>query len=157
MRREAERRSICRRGALMCTRSFIATARNAVRLDPSLVWGRAPRPIAFLMAAVFFAAGGAQGAEPFDQVQKILNASCINCHGGEKAQPGLRLDTRQGIARVVVAGKSAESLIIQRVTTADVLRRMPLGGPPLKPEVIAVLAAWIDAGAVLPKALAVSE
>src|SRR5437879_6648642 len=107
-----------------------------------------------LAAVVLFAATRVQGAVSFDQVQSILHASCVNCHKGEKAQGGLRLDTPEGIVRAVVAGKSADSLIFQRITANDDRRRMPLGGPRLQPEAITTLQSWIDAGAVLPKASA---
>jgi Protein of unknown function (DUF1553)/Protein of unknown function (DUF1549)/Planctomycete cytochrome C len=89
-------------------------------------------------------------AVTFDQVRAILNASCARCHSGEQARAGLRLDSGAGIARVVVQGKSAESPLILRVT-AEGARRMPLGLAPLKPEEIAILREWIDAGAVLGK------
>src|ERR1700756_5466259 len=82
------------------------------------------------------------GAVTFDQVRAILNASCTGCHSGEQASAGLHLDSRPGIARVVVPGKSAESPLILRVT-AEGSRRMPLGRPPLKPEDIVIFRDWI--------------
>jgi uncharacterized protein DUF1553/uncharacterized protein DUF1549/cytochrome c len=103
-----------------------------------------------LSGICFFAAAMARGAS-FDQVESILHASCVKCHQGEKALGGLRLDAPEGIARAVVPGKSADSLIIQRITTTDLRKRMPLGGPPLPPEQIALVRAWIEAGAAIPK------
>ena len=60
---------------MMC--SFMSNARNAARLDHSRRWAKVPRSMSFLIAA---ALAGAQGAEPFDRVQSILQASCMNCH-----------------------------------------------------------------------------
>src|SRR6266403_373208 len=108
----------------------------------------------FLATICFFVATAVQGEVSFDQVQSILNVSCVNCHKSEKAQGGLRLDTPEGIVRAVVPGKSADSRIFQRITANDDRRRMPLGGPRLQPEAITTLRSWTDAGAVLPKASA---
>src|SRR2546426_12841448 len=97
------------------------------------------RARSFLGTAGFFMASIAQGGVSFEQVQTLLNASCVNCHKGDKANGGLQLDTPEGIARAVVPGKSSDSLILQRVTAADPQRRMPLGQSPLKAEEIALL------------------
>src|SRR5258708_6866380 len=91
-------------------------------------------------------------AVPFERVQTILTIACARCHAGDTAQGGVRLDTPEGIARVTVPGKSYDSLMLQRVTAADVRRRMPLGRPPLGAEEIALLRSWIDAGAVVKHA-----
>ena len=103
-----------------------------------------------IFLALIFVAATAQGTVSFDQVRSIVDASCVTCHKGEQGGGGLRLDSAAGIARVVVPGKSADSPLIQRVTALDLRRRMPLGRPPLKPEEIAILREWIDAGAALP-------
>ena len=71
-----------------------------------------------------------RGAGSFDQVEALLNTSCVNCHRGEKASGGLRLDTAEGIARGIVPGKSADSLILQRVTATDPRLRGTGGAQP---------------------------
>src|SRR5689334_24862363 len=63
------------------------------------------------------------------QAQAILAESCSGCHGPGQQLGNLRLDT--GIGRVVIAGKPAESLLLQRVNGALGKPRMPMGGAPL--------------------------
>src|SRR5205823_4474942 len=65
---------------------------------------------------------------------------------------GLALDSYEAILkgtkeRVVQPGKSADSLLIQRVTSTDEEKRMPLAAPPLPAEIVALLRRWIDSGA----------
>ncbi len=84
-------------------------------------------------------------------IQPILAGSCQGCHG-EKAQMGqLRLDAKA--ARVVVAGKSAESTLYQRVAGTSDQARMPMGGKPLPAEQIALIKRWIDEGAEWPETM----
>ncbi len=85
------------------------------------------------------------------QIQPIFAESCYACHGPKLEMGGLRLDARPA-GKFIVAGDSAGSLIIQRVTASDEHTRMPLGGPPLPAEKIELLRKWIDAGAVWPEA-----
>jgi hypothetical protein len=87
----------------------------------------------------FLAATMLHGGVSSDQVQAILNGTCVNCHKAEKAAGRLRLEKPENV-------KSAGNLILERVTTSDVRRRMPLGGPPLKAEEIAALRTFIGTG-----------
>src|SRR5205807_7713406 len=50
----------------------------------------------------------------------------------------------------IVPGKSGESLLIDAVTGADGVEKMPPEGEPLTPEQIARLRLWIDQGAKAP-------
>lgn len=90
-------------------------------------------------------------------IKPLLQARCYACHGGLRRKGGLRLDTCAALLSggdsgpVVEPGKSAASLIIDRVTGAGEDRMPPEGeGEALKPEQIAKLRAWIDAGAKRP-------
>jgi hypothetical protein len=98
------------------------------------------------------------GAIDFNRdIKPILSENCFKCHGpDEQERKGkLRLDTRAGAVAArrqraaVVPGKAAESLVIERLTTDDPELRMPprKTGKQLKPEQIALLQRWIDAGA----------
>ncbi len=80
-------------------------------------------------------------------VVDILKESCVACHN-EKQQAGkLRLDSLAALSKVVIPGKSAQSPLIERLTTTDRNSRMPLGMAPLAAEKITALRKWIDDGA----------
>ena len=101
-------------------------------------------------------------ARPVDfakDIQPILENNCYECHGPEKQKGGLRLDQKatalQGgeTGPLLVAGKSAESLIILALTgTKDGLAQMPKKRDPLPADQIGLLRAWIDQGAAWPEA-----
>ena len=88
-------------------------------------------------------------------VLPILSNHCFQCHGpDEKARKGdLRLDTKEDALRkqgaVIVPGKSAESEVVRRIESADAKEQMPpkKANKNLKPEQVAILKKWIDAGA----------
>src|SRR2546430_9846965 len=72
-------------------------------------------------------------AEPVDylrEVKPLLASRCYSCHGAVRQKGKLRLDTAEFIriggrsGPAMVAGKHAESLLIERVTGAEG-RRMP--------------------------------
>src|SRR5439155_1838339 len=48
---------------------------------------------------------------------------------------------------VIEPGKSDTSILVQRVTTEDGDKRMPLSATPLSPETVALIRHWIDNGA----------
>src|SRR5262249_26168050 len=49
-------------------------------------------------------------------------------------------------SKAVIPGNSAKSPLIERVTSQDEAKRMPLKAPPLAEKEIALLRAWIDQG-----------
>jgi hypothetical protein len=110
----------------------------------------------------FLLAGGALFAgERIDylrDVKPILAARCYACHGALKQRSGLRLDTAALIRKggddgpAVEPGKSGESLLVERITGNNGVRRMPpeSEGEPLKEQEIARIRAWIDEGAAAP-------
>jgi mono/diheme cytochrome c family protein len=91
-------------------------------------------------------------------VRPLLIAKCVRCHGPDKQQSGLRLDTVRAATTggdsgpTVVAKKSADSLLMHAVTGTNGASKMPPEGPPLTAEEIRVLRDWIDAGAIGPAA-----
>jgi hypothetical protein len=101
--------------------------------------------------------GGAASAADFERdVRPILTKNCIRCHGPEKQESGLRVDSvarlLQGGDRgpAIVPGKSGESLLIRALSGTDELERMPAESDPLSVDRIAVLKQWIDEGAKPP-------
>jgi mono/diheme cytochrome c family protein len=103
----------------------------------------------------------APAAPPVDfnrQILPILADNCFACHGPDETQrkAKLRLDTKEGAfgklrsgGHAIVPGKSAESVLVERITEDDPHRIMPpaKSGKHLKPEQIALLKQWIDQGA----------
>lgn len=92
-----------------------------------------------------------------DAIAPILNRSCIECHGPEKARGKLRLDTRAAALAggksglpALVPGEPARSEIIRRIKLpADDEDAMPLEDEPrLTAAEIAALESWIAAGAL---------
>jgi len=98
-----------------------------------------------------------EGTELYTQhVKPLLKAKCWACHGTLKQEASLRLDAGALLIQggdsgpAAVSGKSAESLLIERIAAKDVDERMPPEGEPLTASQIAVLKKWIDAGAPIP-------
>ncbi|GJM23187.1 MAG: hypothetical protein DHS20C15_31020 [Planctomycetota bacterium] len=92
------------------------------------------------------------------EAQQILRASCLECHDARKARADLRLDDREHALAggdsglpAIVPGEPTLSELIQRVTTQDLLDRMPPDDRvPLDAEQVAQLERWIQAGAPWP-------
>lgn len=86
------------------------------------------------------------------EIQPILEASCLNCHGRGRAKGGFRLDTRESTLEggdsgsAVVLRKSEESPLIQLVAGVDPDNVMPLKGKRLTEAQVGLLRAWIDQG-----------
>ena len=89
--------------------------------------------LAAWIAAIFFLWTLPAQAQPgqivdFNRdIRPILSDACFHCHGPDKSKrkAGLHLDTAEGAAAVLVAGKPAESELVKRITTADPKKRMP--------------------------------
>ncbi len=93
-------------------------------------------------------------------VQPIFEASCWSCHGAKNQESGFRLDDRAAAlqggdhGRVIVPGKSAESILIHAVASLHDELKMPKKGEKLTAEQVGVLRAWIDQGAKMPEKIA---
>jgi hypothetical protein len=89
-------------------------------------------------------------------IEPIFAQSCYQCHSAKKAFGQLRLDVKQfaikgGISGPgIIAGKSQESRLMQRILGEGDEARMPMGADPLKPEQIELIRQWIDQGADWP-------
>ncbi len=119
-----------------------------------------PLRAACLVAGLTLSASSALAAAPeadvpqFNRdIRPILTENCLACHGADKnkIKGELRLDQRAVAVKkeAIVPGQSAKSKLIERLLTTDPEEVMP---PPethksLKPEQIALLKKWIDAGA----------
>jgi mono/diheme cytochrome c family protein len=101
---------------------------------------------------------GASSRVQFERdIQPILKASCYQCHGPDRQEAGLRLDSRAAAMKggtggpAMVPGQSVESRLLQRILGQGGGARMPLGFAPLSRPQIDLIRAWIDQGAVWPE------
>ena len=121
---------------LRSTGSIVAVL--AILTGPWSRAGRAEQPIHFLR-----------------DVKPILAQRCYRCHSSLEQESNLRLDSVPAILKggdggaIVVPGKSDESRLVTAVQRGGDLK-MPPEGEPLTAQQIAVLRAWIDAGAPAP-------
>jgi len=88
------------------------------------------------------------------QVQPILNANCVKCHGTQESKGNLRLDSYAHLmdggasGDIVGAGHPERSILLHRITLLpNDPKLMPKKGEPLTPAEIETLRAWITAGA----------
>lgn len=96
-------------------------------------------------------------------IQPLLAAKCATCHGAIRQAAGLRLDHGLGILKggdsgpAVIASRSSDSLLLQRVRSEDPQVHMPPAGEGerLNTQQLAMLEQWIDAGAAFPPAEAI--
>jgi len=96
-------------------------------------------------------------------IQPILERSCYDCHGGERKKGKFSLATRASLLKggqsgdpAVLPGNGAASMLIAMVSDQVEDAEMPPLSkrdkhPPLSPDEIARLRAWIDAGLPWPE------
>lgn len=114
------------------------------------------------MAWLLASAAAVQAAEDLvvqfqKEVLPVLEESCFKCHGAEKQKGGLRLDRKADMMGggdsgepAITPGKSVESPLVARITTAKQDEVMPPKGNRLSPQQIAAIQRWIDNGAHWP-------
>ncbi len=89
-----------------------------------------------------------------NEVRPLLAQSCVKCHGSEKQEGGLRLDSLEHMVKggdsgpAVTPGAVADSLLISAVRYQDF--EMPPSGQ-LSEQAQEVLATWVEQGAIWPK------
>jgi hypothetical protein len=89
---------------------------------------------------------------------QVLEVHCVQCHGGKKTKGDLDLTSREGLLQggtsgpAVVPGNAAQSLL-HRLVTHTAKPGMPFKGEKLSAGQIALLVAWIDAGAPYDRTL----
>lgn len=93
----------------------------------------------------------------FKHVRPILEARCYDCHTGDKAKGGLRLDRVASVIRggtsdgsAIVPGRPDASALFTRVRSADDTEVMPPKGSRLTKEQVQTLETWIREGAHWP-------
>src|ERR1043165_4055035 len=95
----------------------------------------------------------------YSQVRAIFAQHCLSCHDSKEQEAGLILETHQSLLKggddgtVIVPGKAADSLLVQQIEhTKKPFMPPPKKGDKLSAQEIAVIRAWIDAGAPAPQA-----
>jgi len=135
------------------------------RIKPSLHLGIVATSCALVALsplAVGEAAAGEPGGAFFEaKVRPLFEQRCLKCHGANKQQGGLRLDSKAGWATggdsgpAVAPGKPEESLLVNAVRYADDDLQMPPSGK-LSAGEIAVLEEWVARGAPDPRVASVT-
>jgi len=129
--------------------------------DPARVTPDPPEPVAFmirmaliltsvLLAQPIFAADEVVNYET--HIKPIFRQHCLTCHGDDKQQADLNLQTYAaalkggGGGRTLVAGRSSQSQLFQAITNPDAEARMPPNKPPIPQAQIDLIKTWIDSG-----------
>ncbi len=90
------------------------------------------------------------------KIRPVLVDSCQKCHGEEKQESNLRLDTRSAVLAggdrgpAVVPAKPDESWLIKAIKHEDDLDMPPKPQRHLSPEQVANLTSWVKSGAAWP-------
>jgi hypothetical protein len=89
-------------------------------------------------------------------IQPIFTSRCVQCHSSKNLMGGLRLDSPKALAgglsgKVILPGRSAESLLVKMIGGQIEGKRMPMAGDPLTYEQMGLIRRWIDDGAWWPE------
>jgi len=142
-------------------RAWIDQLSPSVAADNSQI---APQPQAVHTpgAATASTANASQQDNYAAKIQPIFATHCVKCHGPDVQQNQLRLDSlafalKGGLSRkVIIPGNSKDSPLVRRLLGLDE-PRMPFKGESLPSDQIALIRAWIDAGAQGSESAATSQ
>ncbi len=100
------------------------------------------------LASTAGAAGPSARVDFAHDVAPVIKARCVRCHADGTYKGAFSLDTRESALKSesIVPGKSAESELVERLTSDDPEFRMPPEGKRLAGAEVARFAAWIDQG-----------
>ena len=97
------------------------------------------------------------------QIKPILTAHCVDCHGSDLQESGLRLDLGGYVLRggdrglAVAVGKPSESLLVKVLKEDGDIPKMPMDLDPLTDAQIALISGWIEQGARIPDSEKISN
>lgn len=104
-----------------------------------------------------FAMANDRPVEFQSQVQPILREHCVDCHGPDDQNGGLRMDRSAGAMvpadsgrHAIVAGQPEASELLARITSTGDDTRMPPEGDRLSASDVELLTRWIRQGAEWP-------
>jgi mono/diheme cytochrome c family protein len=95
------------------------------------------------------AAGGAAAVSFSSDILPMLQSRCVNCHGGQRTEHQLNLNSYDGVMAgsengpVVTPGDAANSPMAEMVANG----KMPKRGPKLTPDQVQLIVDWINQGA----------
>jgi hypothetical protein len=114
---------------------------------------------AAMVGCIVVSVAAVSSAESVDfsrDIQPLLAKRCFSCHGPDTHEGGLRLDQQAGAtaaldsgSRAIVAGKSAESEIIARITSSAPDLQMPPDGK-LPAAAVQTIEEWVRRGLPWP-------
>ncbi|MDA1139066.1 MAG: DUF1553 domain-containing protein [Planctomycetota bacterium] len=116
-------------------------------------------PGALLSLSFAFLSSDSRGdIDYLKEVKPLLKSRCYVCHGSLKQKSSLRLDTVQSMLKggksgpVFKPGDASESILLKRISTADLEERMPPEheGEPFSAEHVKLIKDWILQGAPAP-------
>ncbi len=142
-------------GCIVLLLSWTAHQGGSLTHGPNYLTEFLPSPLKQLTSLGAAAPAPTGSAFYVRHIHPILDANCVVCHGESKVKGGLRVDSYDQLMRggkdgaVVVPGNPERSILLQRITLPVSHKQfMPAEGkPPLKPEEIAWIRAWIAQGA----------
>ncbi|MFM9873197.1 MAG: c-type cytochrome domain-containing protein [Fimbriimonadaceae bacterium] len=88
-----------------------------------------------------------------ETVTPVLKKYCYNCHAGQEARKGLKVDTYDNImkgttyGKVVIAKKSADSVLVKAIKKIPGASAMPPSRRKMTETEIKIISDWIDQGA----------
>ena len=113
-------------------------------------------PVLFILLLAFLTTG-ARGIDFHRDIQPLLEARCISCHGSTKQKGNLDLSTLEAAIKGgesgpgITPGKPLESELLTRISLAhDDDDIMPPKGEPVSIDQRAQLTAWVSQGAKWP-------
>src|SRR5262245_46300055 len=121
-----------------------------------------------LVLLVLTLSGGASIGQEFDffekRIRPVLVEHCYRCHSAsaEKIKGDLRLDTRDALRKggrsgpAIVVGQADRSLLVEAIRYTNPDLHMP-PKEQLKPQQVADIIAWVNAGAPDPRTNALAD
>lgn len=113
-----------------------------------------------VVSLLCIAAASLSAADSVDfqrDIRPLFQEHCVQCHGADDQNGGLRLDRREGAfaeadsgAVAVLPGQPDESTLLSRVTSTDEDLQMPPEGDRLSKADVDLLRRWIQSGAPWP-------
>ncbi len=128
------------------------------QIQPEKEQSHKSEPAASSLAAVAFGSGPKNSISYEKDIEPILRQNCTRCHGINRQESGLRLDSLEWIAKgadgapVIISGKPEESELVYLINLSpDNERFMPYKNEPLSRMEIELIEEWIRQGVKLPK------